>query len=190
MTAQLSDSFVFKGESYSLTGFTEGIDFHPENYNISIKSASSACWRGFVREFSIENDELLIKNFNVNDAGVTANFLQPIINGIVPKRNKGKFNFFNKSYENIDLKINYTGAILIGKGFISELYVHMGFHPAWKYETVYELTFEKGNLIAYIDLSEKLKEVRKEYKTQKKKTEESDISEWIKETFNQKYTKG
>ncbi|CAL2105827.1 hypothetical protein T190115A13A_190071 [Tenacibaculum sp. 190524A02b] len=93
MTAQLSDSFVFKGESYSLTGFTEEIDFHPENYNILTKSVSSACWRGFVREFSIENDELLIKNFNVNDAEVAVNFFQPIINGIVPKRNKGKFNF-------------------------------------------------------------------------------------------------
>lgn len=193
MTAQISDSFIYNGEPYSLTGFTEEISFHPENYEISTMSASSACWRGFYRTFSAENSELVVKNLNVNDAKINENPFGPKINGVKPKLNKGEIVFFNKTYENIDLKIDFTGSFLIGKDFIRDLYVHMGFHPAWKYETVFELTFENGNLKAVENLSEKMREVREEWSKQKnKKGEETgnhDMAEWIKKTFDQKYNR-
>ena len=193
MTAQISDSFIFNGEDFSLTGFTDKIPFYPGDYAITPKGVSSACWRGFYRIFSIVNNELVLKKFNVNDANIENNISGPKINGVKPNLNTKGRSFFNKSYENIDLKIAYTGSILIGKGFIRDLYVHMGFHPAWKFKKVFELTFDKGNLIETIDLSEKMVEVRKE--VEKKKTiknneiEVNEIAKWIKESFNQKYIK-
>ncbi|WP_196892786.1 hypothetical protein [Aureivirga marina] len=190
MTAQISDQFIYNNQFYSLTGFTEEICFHPGDYEIFTKSASTACWRGFYRTFSIENNELVAKNLNVNDSNINENPLGPIINGVKPKRNKGRF---NKTYENINLKIDFTGSILIGKDFIRDLYVHMGFHPAWKYETVFEFTFENGNLKKQENLSDKMSEIRQEWsKLKNKKGEETisfDLDEWIKKTFDQKYNK-
>lgn len=43
--------------------------------------------------------------------------------------------------------------MLLGRGFIRELYVHMGFDPAWKYEEVHELLFREGALTEAADRS-------------------------------------
>lgn len=48
------------------------------------------------------------------------------------------------AYEFKDVPL--SGGLLLGEGFIQELYVHMGFHPAWKYLHVIELIFEGGQL--------------------------------------------
>ena len=191
MTAQITDTFIFKDEAFSLTGYTDDIPFFPEHYNISTMSASSACWRGFVRTFCIHDNALSIKALRVNDADIAEKPYLPEINGVKPKLNKGEIVFFNKSYEDLFMTIDFTGSILIGKDFIRDLYVHMGFHPAWKYETVYELTFEKGNLENLIDLSDKMEEIRNKWEEIKnakdKPIEHVDIAQWIKEAFNQKY---
>ena len=41
----------------------------------------------------------------------------------------------------------------LADGFIQNLYVHMGFHPAWKYREVHELLFEDGRLLHAQDRS-------------------------------------
>ncbi|MGL4374570.1 MAG: hypothetical protein ACRCS6_12325, partial [Turicibacter sp.] len=41
-------------------------------------------------------------------------------------------------------------------------YVHMGFQAPVSYKTVYELVFDKGQLIEKIDHSDKMKKVREE----------------------------
>jgi len=48
----------------------------------------------------------------------------------------------------------FSGSLVLGHGFIKELYDHMGFHPRWKYTTVLEMEFEEGRLIAVADESE------------------------------------
>lgn len=54
--------------------------------------------------------------------------------------------------------IPFSSGLLLGDGFIRELYVHMGFHPAWKFERVVELIFEGGQLTRSHDRSEQLAE--------------------------------
>ena len=50
--------------------------------------------------------------------------------------------------------------VLLADGFLHELHVHMGFHPAWKYERVVELIFEAGILRRAIDQSQRMAEIR------------------------------
>lgn len=50
------------------------------------------------------------------------------------------------AYEFKDVPIPLSGGLLLGEGFIQELYAHMGFHPAWKCLHVIELIFEGGQL--------------------------------------------
>ncbi len=54
------------------------------------------------------------------------------------------------------------------------LYVHMGYHPAWKYEKVHELIFENGLLIEDRDISAKMKEYRDKRVNKEKSGREPD----------------
>jgi hypothetical protein len=53
-----------------------------------------------------------------------------------------------------------TGGMLLGHGFISSTYVHMGFHPAWKFETVIELLLEGGVVTGTMDRSDEISVIR------------------------------
>ncbi|MCU0534809.1 MAG: hypothetical protein MUD14_13030 [Hydrococcus sp. Prado102] len=44
--------------------------------------------------------------------------------------------------------------------FIQDLYVHLGFQPAYKYKTVLELIFDGGELIDEADKSEEMERFR------------------------------
>ena len=65
-------------------------------------------------------------------------------------------------YKNINIFMEYTGKILIGKDFIREYYIHMGYQRAWAYEVLEELLFDNGKLVKTIDHSEMAKKLRKE----------------------------
>ena len=56
--------------------------------------------------------------------------------------------------------MEYTGKILIGKDFINEYYIHMGYQRAWAYEVLEEVIFDKGKLIKTVDHSEMAKKLR------------------------------
>lgn len=56
--------------------------------------------------------------------------------------------------------MDYTGRILVGKGFIHDYYIHMGFQRAWAYETLKEFVFENGKLINVVDHSKIAAELR------------------------------
>ena len=77
---------------------------------------------------------------------------------------KGEDGFPNPfdHYYDLNLEINFTGKMLLGRDFIREYYIHMGHQQAWSYETVYEFEFTDGKLINIIDLSKCVAELRKD----------------------------
>ena len=54
----------------------------------------------------------------------------PVLFGVSAQRDNGSYAIFDAVYERIGHEIGYTGGLLLADGFIQELYVHMGFHPA------------------------------------------------------------
>ena len=66
----------------------------------------------------------------------------------------------NNLYVGVNMRLDYTGGLLFARGFLQELYVHMGFHPAWKYTGVVELAFDNGVLQRQFDRSERMAEIR------------------------------
>jgi hypothetical protein len=84
----------------------------------------------------------------------------PAINGVAPTAPEERWMGFNVVYEDLKLPISFTGEMLIGDRFVRELYVHMGFHPAWKYRDVLKLTFERGRLIDKRDVSADVAQLR------------------------------
>lgn len=162
MTAQIPDTVVFRGKAHALVGMKEkGRLFMPGNYGIAPRMIHTACWRGYIAQYKCANDTLLLDTLEINVEGES-----PAINGVLPEpKNKVVVEGWHvEKYTGLNLAMPYTGTLIIATDFIRNLYVHMGIQAAWKYETVWELSFEDGQLTAAVDASEKWAAVREEEK--------------------------
>ena len=99
---------------------------------------------------------------------------------------------FNNEYFEVRVPLDYSGGILIAKDFIDDLYVHMGFHPAWKYQTVAELIFDKGRFVSVSDKSLEMKALRQTVSEGELDGPGVDRPEdciaWIERCFERRYT--
>ena len=85
----------------------------------------------------------------------------PNIKGVKPNGPGKEHDWFNNHYLDLGYPLKYTGRLLLGAGFISELYVHMGTQLSWKYEKVHELVFKDGLLLVAFDRTDQMVEIRK-----------------------------
>lgn len=96
-------------------------------------------------------------------------------------------------FEDVKLPLEYSGGLIVAQGFITSLYVHMAFHPAWQYEEVHELVFESGKLKSESDLSIRMVEVRDKIESEAikkgKKPSINEIEARIDKCFRRDYTK-
>ena len=196
MTAQINDVFRFNGVDYSVAGISEGELFDPSLLELKPAGTCTACWRGYRAVFSILNRRLVLAILHVNllsDDGAWVDIVGPQINGISPTGSKGEYDWFNNHYEGLNYHLEYTGGLLLAHGFIEDLYVHMGFHPAWKYQTVVELAFDKGLLVDEFDRSNRMAEIRQmiiESRTEQdagKMPTKDEIREFVERAFDRKY---
>lgn len=163
MTAQVQDSLHYLGEQHVLAAFSDGEPFSPLDAGYRPVTASTACWRGYVCGYEVEDGQLRLRELWVNhqpdESPVTRPQQPPDLNGVAAVRDEdslvGEWHF-----RDVGLPLAYTGGLVIGREFIRELYVHMGFHPAWKYRHVHELVFERGRLIQAHDASPRMAQLR------------------------------
>jgi hypothetical protein len=194
MTAQVSDIFVYNDSPFHLVAYSDGELFFPEKYGYRPVMASTACWRGYRSEYKVEGGQLLLNQLHINhqetDLPVSQNKQPPNLNGSIASVSKESF-IGRWLFEDVNLPLDYTGGVVIAQGFIQSLYVHMGFHPAWKYETVHELVFESGKLKLESDLSSKMVEIREKIKPEPSKEidklSREQIEVWIDECFRRDY---
>ena len=184
MTGQMHDSFLFQERKFSLVGENGESLFHPAEHGMQPLPRLTSCWRGFVCTYKIHSNQLLLDILQINLDGEG-----PPVNGINPVF--PSTGMFNNVYNKIDLHMDFTGGILIATGFIQQLYVHMGFHPAWKYENVFELAFSHGDLLETRDVSLQMSKLRQKMNDQPlqpaRDSSRQEIDEWIASTFNKSY---
>lgn len=152
MTAQIHDSILLDDRKFSIVGLNGEELFKPADFHLQPRMSITSCWRGFVCEYKVEADKLLLNTVQVN-----LHAQGPLINKIAPTFSKATF---DNVYNHLSLPINFTGEILAGDQFIRELYVHMGFQPAWKFETVHQLTISQGSVLDRKDISQEMQQVR------------------------------
>jgi hypothetical protein len=194
MTAQASDIITYRSSQFHLAAYSAGEPFDPKNYGYRPVMASTACYRGYICEYKVDSGTLLLDNLRIshqgNDLPVSQNKQPPNLNGIVASLSEHRF-FGRWLFLDVNLPLEYTGGLVVAKGFIKSLYVHMGFHPAWKYEEVHELIFESGELISESDLSKRMVEVRNkielETTAKAEKPSRKEIESWINECFRREY---
>jgi len=163
VTAQIDDVFRFHEREYCVAGISAGELFDPSLLNLEPFGTCSACWRGYQAIFGVSASRLILDALHVNLLKPGKDYQREeghAINGMKPTGPKRKYDWFNNHYERLNYHLEYTGGLLLADGFIEELYVHMGFHPAWKYQTVIELIFEAGILTREFDRSERMAEIR------------------------------
>jgi hypothetical protein len=184
MTAQINDSFLFQDKKYSIVGVNGESLFHPANYGLLPLPRITSCWRGYVCTYKTSGDKLLLDTLQTN-----LDLEGPAINNILPVFSTK--NTFNNIYQHLDLHIDFSGGMLVANGFIQVLYVHMGFHPAWKYETIFELVFSQGTLIETKDVSRQMAELRDKMTRQPLQpgtgASRQDLEDWIASTFKRSY---
>jgi hypothetical protein len=158
MTAQIPDSILLQDKKFSIVGVNGNDLFNPVHFNLHPFQSVTSCWRGYVCTYKTLYNKLLLDKLEVN-----LRQQGPIINSVEPLFSKA---MFNNTYNDLNMPIDFTGEILAADQFIRELYVHMGFHPAWKYETVYELVISGGYVIDTKDVSGQMAQLREQMSRQ------------------------
>lgn len=165
MTAQFPDQFLLDGQTYAVVGVNGDELFDPAAFDLHPMSRCTACWRGYVCRYALKGDALVLDQLKTSlfalEEGQLRKTPGPAIHGVTPTAPTDEHAIFNTLYQNLDLPIQFTGRLLIGDEFIQSRQVHMGFHPAWKYAVVLELTFDAGTLIQTKDVSQAMAQVRK-----------------------------
>lgn len=189
MTAQVSDTVRYFGLDFSLAGISGDGLFEPAEHGLSPVAISTACWRGYYCTYLVQEDRLLLDTLHVGlqgqDAALAARGDGPLLFGARPGYHEQDRCFV---YASLDAPVPFTGGLLLGRDFIHELYVHMGFHPAWKFRQVHELLFEQGRLLEAFDRSEAAAEVRRGLTPDDLRPgDPSKIAEWIERTFSLRY---
>ena len=195
MTAQINDRVFHSKLDYSLAGVSGSGLFSPEEH-LSFEPAAvcTACWRGDVADYKVADEKLYLDKLEV---GLPEELAIKSRAGKGPeifgKKSSGVSKYMNlHQFEDLGYLMPFTGGLLLADGFIRELYVHMGFHSAWKYQTVVELLFENGELLECSDRSERMATVREQMLidgelSQWNSDDEEKVKELIEESFSLNY---
>ncbi len=186
MTAQISDPVLYQGKCYDLAGENGTGLFDPGEHGMNPIGKCTACWRGFICAYRVGDQAL-----RLDQLSICLNGPAPVLFGIQPKSFGAESSLFDFVYEELNYKVPYSGGLLLGLDFIDELYVHMGFHPAWKYREVHELIFDAGNLIQAADRSKEIAQFRQEVAHRPlepgSETDSEEIMKWVRQCFSREY---
>jgi hypothetical protein len=209
MTAQMSDTFVYREKPFSLAGINGSGLFDPAQQGVKAVGWSTACWSGFHCSYEVADTSLFLTQVNLGlsheDEAAVARGQGPRLFGKAPHRytehgyrENARTGKVTTSWESSDFVVDglrelvpFTGGLLLGDDFIREMYVHMGFHPAYKFRVVHELVFDGGRLTEDHDRSAAMAEVRDKLSSRALKpgsgASEAEIEQWVARCFSLDY---
>src|SRR5262249_42871794 len=114
----------------------------------------------------------------------------PVLFGVAPTAATELLRF-DAVYKGLNHKVLNTGGLLLASDFIDDLYIHMRFHPAWKYREVHELIFESGDLVRETDRSAEIAKCREDMANASlepgSEATKGEVTRWIERCFSQEY---
>ena len=158
MTAQISDTFIFGRDKYSLIGIKGGNLFSPELYGMHPIMMHTACYRGFYATYELTKEALYLRELTLREAN--QNYLP--IEGIRPAEQENKASA--RTYRGLNVVVPFTGKTRLAKDFINELYIHMGYQKATAFKTVLDVTLNKGQTVVIRDRSREIEKKRGAFK--------------------------
>lgn len=150
----LSEQVLYKNESYRLFLYENEHIFHPSEVGItSIWPSTEETY--YESTIKIEKLNLILDSFAVRSTAVC-----PYVNGCAPVFLEEQGEMRTALYKNVNIELNYSGAIIIVKDFIDK-YGFEDNYPCYCYKKVLELIFNEGCLITTIDHSRAMLKIRK-----------------------------
>jgi hypothetical protein len=190
MTAQISDVVTFDGTAYTLAAIDGHGLFDPDDHGLQVVPTSTANYRGYQAHYAVRDGRLLLTalhDVGLSDAveGTSPDAL-PRVAGRTPT-----WQGYSLAYDDLNLEMPFSGGLLIADGFIHELYVHMGFHPAWKFRRVHELIIENGRVTGTHDRSDEIAAVRETMagRDRPDPVAGDSLRSWIARTFERDYAR-
>ncbi len=187
----LQTLFDIKGEQFEVLNCENQFIFHPVVLGISPVWKMNSPY-DFDLRMELDNYKISLRQMWVH-----SDCVMPIVNEVVPK-----YGALEKKegvlYNNLDIPIQYTGAILMAHTLVNDYGVHIiegQKYPCYCYKVVYEYVFENGILITTIDHSRAMLRIRKNidlgYRNLNKKRDMRCIQQFVKSSFigNYKVTK-
>lgn len=203
MTAQIGDHYFWNKKEYTVVALSAPMNFKPQNYGLEPQSCCTACWRGYWCEYNITDTGLFLQNFymynregnypDLNGVSVSPVSYHEGIRLDLKRKTETTVQvedyMGHRKYEDVMMRIPYTGRILVGRKFLSQYYIHMGFQRSWAYEELREFIFENGYLIEAFDHSDMAQNIRKEIERKKLNSArpEDNIALFVKESFSLDY---
>lgn len=189
MTAQVSDTVVFRGKTYSIAGVLGGPLFDPAEFGIEPVMMNTACWRGYVCTYGFTRERLHLVELEIGSRSLfhgAAMTGESELFGVLPEADRGWGAF---KYAGLDVAIPFSGGLLLGADFIRSLYVHMGFHPAWKFCSVVEVLLDEGRVTEWHDRSIDVERIRHAIESGESPEPDrrKDMHSWIERTFTLDY---
>ncbi|WP_427157377.1 hypothetical protein ACQFX9_17860 [Aliinostoc sp. HNIBRCY26] len=172
MTGQISDLLIHENQKFCIAGVEGAGLFEPTQHGFYPQWGTTACYRGYCCTYEVIEETFYLKELIISlvlkeklllKHGKARDFL-----GVFPYGRDTPVGHPSAVYEQLNHFVEFTGSLLIANKFIHNLYVHLGFQPAYKYEEVYELTFDKGYLTQSIKRSEEMAEIRQKINPQSK----------------------
>jgi hypothetical protein len=186
MTAQINDRFRYFGEPFELVGIKGQGLFDPAEHGIRCTMMHTACWRGFIAGYAVEEGELRLVELEMQLDELGPGSEPPKVYRVAPR---GVSEHGRADYT-LQARVPFSGGLLLAQDFVQELYVHMGFHPAWKYRRVHELSFEDGKLVREADRSKAMAGIRARIAARPLGpggTDEDELKKWIEQCFDRSY---
>jgi hypothetical protein len=168
MTAQIEDVVVFQGRMYALAGVNGPGLFEPSEHGLRVHMTTPACRRGYVCEYAVEDERLFLTALRLGMRRPVARLFGADVRMIGSAA----------TYSPVSVPLAFGGGLLLGTGLCHDLDVHKRKHPAWRYTTILELSFDEGRLVAAFDRSELLTQRR---------TAPRDCDAWIETAFDRRY---
>lgn len=161
MTAQASDRVLYRDEQFSLVGWEGSALFDPAEHGLHPVAISTGNWLGYLCGYVVSAGWLKLDCLTLGLSAEAQEAIAcgdaPVLFGVTPIRGEGGY---SAEYRELDHVVPYSGVLTLGADFVWDMYVHMGYHPPWKYRRVYDLKFEAGRLVSEVDRSADMAQLR------------------------------
>jgi hypothetical protein len=156
VTQQQPDLVDYLGRVHAVTAVDGSDLFDPLRYGWTAPFLSTACWRGYLAKYAVVDGHLRLVEVEI---GPKAD--PPDLFGTPPSPAGPQARYPNALvYTGLSAPVEFTGRMLVGRGYVSVGRLGVGYAPAWFFSTVHDLEFDDDRLVGATDVSDELAEVR------------------------------